>query len=179
MSSPVWFIRLLTPFRKNMKNSRERNPKERNILFYLDWSWKIKSLECSSFPSLTKNVYSIVKSESEVPKSKVPKSRPKGLGLTLKSHGLPPEKAILIKCQNMWFFLNKSFPYKPKLKMGQVQVLRPSACILEHSRTFWNILEHSGPFWTILEYSECCKKVEFQLGGHTDTHTHTHTDRRH
>ena len=31
-----------------------------------------------------------VKPESEVPKSKVPKSRPKGLGLTLKSHGPPP-----------------------------------------------------------------------------------------
>ena len=28
----------------------------------------------------------IVKPESEVPKSKVPKSRPKGLGMTLKSH---------------------------------------------------------------------------------------------
>ena len=33
---------------------------------------------------------SIVKPESEVPKSKVPKSRPKGLGLTLKFHGPPP-----------------------------------------------------------------------------------------
>ena len=32
----------------------------------------------------------IVKPESEVPKSKVPKLRPKGLGLTLKSHGPSP-----------------------------------------------------------------------------------------
>ena len=31
----------------------------------------------------------IVKSKFEVPESKVPKSRPKGLGLTLKSHGPP------------------------------------------------------------------------------------------
>ena len=31
----------------------------------------------------------IVKPKSEVPKSKVAKSRPKGLGLTLKSHGPP------------------------------------------------------------------------------------------
>ncbi len=31
----------------------------------------------------------IVKPESEVLKSKVPKYRPKGLGLTLKSHGPP------------------------------------------------------------------------------------------
>ena len=31
----------------------------------------------------------IVKPKSEVPKSKVPNSRPKGLGLTLKSHGPP------------------------------------------------------------------------------------------
>ena len=37
-----------------------------------------------------KEVSNIVKPESEVPKSKVPKSRPKGLGLTLKSHGPPP-----------------------------------------------------------------------------------------
>ena len=32
----------------------------------------------------------IVKPKSEVPKSKVPKAKPKGLGLTLKSHGPPP-----------------------------------------------------------------------------------------
>ena len=32
----------------------------------------------------------IVKPSPEVPKSKVPKPRPKGLGLTLKSHGPPP-----------------------------------------------------------------------------------------
>ena len=37
-----------------------------------------------------RRLISIVKPESEVPKSKVPKSRPKGLGLTLKSHGPPP-----------------------------------------------------------------------------------------
>ncbi len=40
--------------------------------------------------------------------------------------------------------------------------------ILEHSRTFWNILEQSG---TVHYYIECCKKVEFQLGGHTHTQT--------
>ena len=39
----------------------------------------------------------IVKPESEVPKFKVPKSRPKGLGLTLKSNGQRVEK-----CGKVW-----------------------------------------------------------------------------
>ena len=58
-------------------------------------------------------------------------------------------------------------------------ILEFSACILEHSGTFWMhfecilehsafILEHSGTFWNILEHSECCKKVEFQLCWRTD-----------
>ena len=41
-----------------------------------------------------RNTAPIVKPESEVPKSKVPKSRPKGLGLTLKSHGPPPHSHV-------------------------------------------------------------------------------------
>ena len=47
---------------------------------------KLKDLS-QKYEHMNKN---IVKPESEVPKSKVPKSGPKGLGLTLKSHKLPP-----------------------------------------------------------------------------------------
>ena len=32
-------------------------------------------------------------------------------------------------------------------------ILEHSACILDHSGTFWNSLEHSGTFWNILEHS--------------------------
>ena len=39
---------------------------------------------------LTHKFSTIVKPKAEVQKSKVPKSRPKGLGLTIKSHGPPP-----------------------------------------------------------------------------------------
>ena len=39
---------------------------------------------------LAKPRVAVVKPESEVPESKVPQSRPKGLGLTLKSHGPLP-----------------------------------------------------------------------------------------
>ena len=37
-----------------------------------------------------------VKPESENPKSKVPKSRLKGLGLRLKSHGPPTIRAVVV-----------------------------------------------------------------------------------
>ena len=43
------------------------------------------------------SLMSIVKPKSEVPKSKVLKSRPKGLGLTLKSHGPPIHPPITFK----------------------------------------------------------------------------------
>ena len=39
---------------------------------------------------LTHKFSTIVKPKAEVQKSKVPKSRSKGLGLTIKSHGPPP-----------------------------------------------------------------------------------------
>ena len=63
-------------------------------------------------------------------------------------------------------------------------ILEHSACILEHSRTFWmhsgtfwNILEHSGTFsmhsgtfWNIQYVVDGCRMVDFQVD-HGQTHT--------
>ena len=56
--------------------------------------------------------------------------------------------------------------------------LEHSACILEHSGTFWNGLEYSGMVWNILEWSgtfwnciDLHTGKEFQYGTQTDTQT--------
>ena len=72
------------------------NPHNRVPLFYLGVTFCHTPYNFSSLPHPYKSDYNtrlVVKPESEVPKSKVSKSRQKGLGLTLKSHGPPPPQA--------------------------------------------------------------------------------------